>query len=82
MTLIIEDSIDIEFFLLSCVQLNKKIEDESGVSRNTVSNFIDQLVELKILVPDSSYVKLAYKYNEIYNSFYGVVCLYVIESNW
>ncbi len=47
----------------------KEIEDESGVSRNTVSNLIDQLVDLKILVPDSNYAKLAYKYNEIYNVF-------------
>lgn len=47
----------------------KEIEDESGVSRNTVSNLIDQLVDLQILVPDSSYAKLAYKYNEIYNVF-------------
>ena len=49
----------------------KEIEDESGVSRNTVSNLIDQLVELKILVPDSNYAKLAYKYKEIYNVFVG-----------
>ena len=28
----------------------KEIEDESGVSRNTVSSLIDQLVDLKILV--------------------------------
>ena len=49
----------------------KEIEDESGVSRNTVSNLIDQLVNLQILVPDSSYAKLAYKYNEIYNVFVG-----------
>ena len=49
----------------------KEIEDESGVSRNTVSNLIDQLVDLQILVPDSSYAKLAYKYNEIYNIFVG-----------
>lgn len=49
----------------------KEIEDESGVSRNTVSNLIDQLVDLKILAPDSNYAKLAYKYNEIYNVFVG-----------
>ena len=49
----------------------KEIEDESGVSRNTVSNLIDQLVDLQILVPDSNYAKLAYKYNEIYNVFVG-----------
>ena len=41
----------------------KEIEEESGVSRNTVSNLIDQLVDLQILVPDSTYAKLAYKYS-------------------
>lgn len=49
----------------------KEIEEESGVSRNTVSNLIDQLVDLQILVPDSTYAKLAYKYSEIYNVFVG-----------
>lgn len=49
----------------------KEIEYESGVSRNTVSNLIDQLVEMKILVLDSNYTKLAYKYSEIYNVFVG-----------
>ena len=49
----------------------KEIEEESGVSRNTVSTLIDQLVDLKILIPDSKYAKLAYKYNDIYNVFTG-----------
>ena len=49
----------------------KEIEEESGVSRNTVSTLIDKLVELDILVPDSNYAKLAYRYNEIYNVFIG-----------
>ena len=49
----------------------KEIEEESGVSRNTVSTLIDKLVELDILVPDSNYAKLAYRYNEIYNVFVG-----------
>ena len=49
----------------------KEIEDESGVSRNTVSSLIDKLVELDILVPDSNYAKLGYRYNEIYNVFVG-----------
>lgn len=47
----------------------KEIEDESGVSRNTVSNLIDQLVKLDILEIDDSYAKLAYKYKKIYNIF-------------
>lgn len=49
----------------------KEIEDETGVSRNTVSTLIDKLVELNILVPDSNYAKLGYRYNEIYNVFVG-----------
>lgn len=49
----------------------KEIEEESGVSRNTVSILIDKLVELNILVPDSNYAKLSYRYNEIYNVFVG-----------
>ena len=49
----------------------KEIEEESGVSRNTVSILIDKLVELDILIPDSNYSKLSYRYNEIYNVFVG-----------
>lgn len=49
----------------------KEIVEESSVSRNTVSTLIDKLVELDILVPDSNYAKLGYRYNEIYNVFVG-----------
>lgn len=49
----------------------KEIEEESEVLRNTVSNLIEQLVDLQILVPGSTYAKLAYKYSEIYNVFVG-----------
>lgn len=49
----------------------KEIEEESGVTRNTVSNLIDKLVEINILVPDSNYAKLGYRYNKIYNVFVG-----------
>ena len=49
----------------------KEIADETKVSRNTVSNLIDKLVDLNILVPDSNYAKLSYRYNEIYNVFVG-----------
>lgn len=49
----------------------KDVEDLSGVSRNVVSNIIDQLVQLSILVPDSSYAKKGYKYTEIYDVFVG-----------
>ena len=47
----------------------KEIEEESGVSRNTVSTLIDQLIELGILVPDSTYAKLGYRYKAIYDVF-------------
>ncbi len=49
----------------------KEIEEESGVSRNTVSVLIDKLVELNILVVDSNFAKLSYRYNEVYNVFVG-----------
>ena len=49
----------------------KEIEDESGVSRNTVSTLIDKLEEMGIIVSDSTYAKLGYRYNEIYNVFVG-----------
>ena len=49
----------------------KEIEEESGVSRNTVSSLIDQLVEIGILVPDDTYPKLGYRYKEIYEVFVG-----------
>lgn len=49
----------------------KEIEDESGVSRNTVSTLIDKLEEIGILISDSTYAKLGYRYNEIYNVFVG-----------
>jgi len=49
----------------------KEIEEESGVSRNTVSTLIDQLVKMKILEEDNNYPKLGYKYKDIYNVFVG-----------
>ncbi len=49
----------------------KEIEIETGVSRNTVSNLIDKLVALDILVPDTKYAKLAYRYKKIYDVFVG-----------
>lgn len=49
----------------------KEIEEETGVSRNTVSTLIDKLVELGILVPDSKHTRLSYKYESIYNVFVG-----------
>ena len=49
----------------------KEIENLSGVSRNAVSSAIDKLVEMNILIEDSTYAKLAYKYKSIYNVFLG-----------
>ena len=50
----------------------KEIEDETGVSRNTISKLIDKLTDLGILVPDSNYAKLSYRYKDIYNVFVGM----------
>lgn len=49
----------------------KEISEESGVLRNTVSILIDKLVEINILVADSTHSKLGYKYKEIYDVFVG-----------
>lgn len=49
----------------------KEIVEESGVSRNIVSERIDELVKMGILEIDTTYAKKAYKYKEIYNVFVG-----------
>ena len=49
----------------------KEIVEESGVSRNIVSEKIDELVKMGILELDTTYAKKAYKYKEIYNVFVG-----------
>lgn len=49
----------------------KEVEEESGVSRNTVSIIIDKLVDAGIIIPDATYAKLSYRYEEIYNVFIG-----------
>ena len=42
----------------------KEIEDETGVSRNTISKLVSKLVDIGILVEDSSHAKLGYRYKE------------------
>jgi len=49
----------------------KEVQELSGVSTNVVSKIIDQLVELRIIVPDSSVVKKGYRYQRIYEVFVG-----------
>lgn len=49
----------------------KEVVEESGVSVNAVTNIINQLVELGIIVPDSSVVKKGFRYQSIYEVFVG-----------
>ena len=49
----------------------KEVQDESGVSVNVVSNIINQLVEMEILVKDSIVIKKGYRYQRIYDVFVG-----------
>ena len=49
----------------------KEIQDLSGVSVNIVSNTINKLVNLGILIPDSTKVKKGYRYQRIYEVFVG-----------
>ena len=50
----------------------KEVQEESGVSVNIVSNLINQLVDMGIIVPDSTVVKKGYRYQRIYEVFVGV----------
>lgn len=47
----------------------KELQDASGVSVNVVSNLVNQLVDLEVLVPDSTIMKKGYKYKRIYDVF-------------
>ncbi len=49
----------------------KEVQDETGVSVNVVSNIINQLVDLDIIVPDSTAVKKGFRYQRIYDVFVG-----------
>lgn len=49
----------------------KEVQDESGVSVNVVSNIINKLVEMGILVKDSTVIKKGYRYESIYKVFVG-----------
>lgn len=49
----------------------KEVQDLSGVSVNVVSNIINQLIELNILVPDTKVIKKGYCYKRIYDIFLG-----------
>ena len=49
----------------------KEIQDISGVSINVVSKIINQLVDLGVIVPDSTVVKKGYRYRKIYEVFIG-----------
>ena len=50
----------------------KEIQEESGVSVNVVSNIINQLVDLGVIVPDSTIARKGYRYQRIYDVFVGV----------
>ena len=49
----------------------KEIQELSGVSVNVVSNIINQLVELNVIIPDNRFIKKGYCYKKIYDIFVG-----------
>lgn len=49
----------------------KEIQESSGVSPNVVSKIINQLVDLKVIIPDSTKMKKGYRYQKIYEVFVG-----------
>ena len=50
----------------------KEVQEESGVSVNVVSKIINQLVDLGIIIPDSTVAKKGYRYHRIYDVFVGI----------
>jgi biotin operon repressor len=56
-----------EFFL----PLSKEVQEQTGISVNVVSKLVNQLVDLGIIVPDSTVVKKGYRYQKIYDIFVG-----------
>ena len=49
----------------------KDIQEMSGVSINVVSRIINQLVELNVIVPDTTVMKKGFRYQKIYEVFVG-----------
>ena len=49
----------------------KEVEVLSGVSVNIVSKVINQLVDLNIIIPDSTIIKKGFRYQKIYEVFVG-----------
>lgn len=49
----------------------KEIQVMSGVSINVVSRIINQLVELNVIVPDTTVMKKGFRYQKIYEVFVG-----------
>ena len=49
----------------------KEVQELSGVSTNVVANILKKLVELEVIIPDSSVVKKGYRYQKIYEVFVG-----------
>ena len=51
----------------------KEVQEMSGVSTNVVSKIINQLVDLNVIIPDSTMVKKGYRYQKIYEVFVGTI---------
>ena len=49
----------------------KEVQELSGVSVNVVSGIINKLVDLGIIIKDTSKVKKGYRYQRIYEVFVG-----------
>ena len=49
----------------------KEVQEQTGISVNVVSKLVNQLVDLGIIVPDSTVVKKGYRYQKIYDIFVG-----------
>ena len=50
----------------------KEVEIETGISKNVVSNIINKLEELGIIIKDTTVMKRGYRYQRIYEVFVGI----------
>ena len=50
----------------------KEMQDLSGLSEQTVSRVVNQLINLNILIKDSTVMKKGYRYQRVYEVFVGL----------
>ena len=50
----------------------KEMQDISGLSEQTVSRVINKLIDLNVIIKDSTVMKKGYRYQRVYEVFTGM----------